>query len=36
VHIQNAERATAERSRRDAVKADIAAHVAEIRAGRHN
>jgi hypothetical protein len=34
VHIRFAERAEAERSRRDAVKADIAAHVAEIRGKR--
>jgi hypothetical protein len=34
VHIRFAERAEAERSRREAVKADIAAHVAEIRGKR--
>ena len=31
VHIRVAERAEAERARREAVRADIAAHVAEIR-----
>jgi hypothetical protein len=34
VHVRFAERAAAERARRDAVKADIAAHVAQIRQKR--
>lgn len=34
VHTAFAERATAERARRDAVRAEIAAHVAELRARR--